>query len=637
MGRDSTCDITLTDAGISRRHAIFFPVKDNVKLEDQKSNNGTFVNDVKTRIPKDAHTFLKDNDVIYFGKREYAWRLKKVEISVITTKLDPRDNLELKSLLRVLNGNQVLSDWSNIVTHLVAPDINFTIKFLLALVNCVPIVNLDFFRDTVAQVRTSGTLPDVSKYIPKVAQGFPEVCEFGVKAERKALFSGLVFIFLEQLQMNMFQKIITCAGGSVSMWDKKKSSIIRVASRVIGDSKSEPEHQEVADYLLGKGRRLIPATEIGMAIATVSIERHCNPKYNPEVGHILALETPFVQGCNSSDVICMEEVPETIVVDDDDSVEEPAEVINEAAEKTKMIVCDKTVVSSTEVPETVTDSQQRTTNNMFQFPDDDDDDSFNERSQQILDLVDQHSSQASNKRKHSNGSDADNQDPPQAKKQNSQSQNISSASRFNSSQFIARPSQKLQSQATVSRPPPRSAPEPAKRTLADFLAKDDDDDSEDELLNFKKKAKTTTTTRAAKKPIPTLLRSIDEPDKSNSELDGPLKPPPPEVERFRISQLTGWLSKTLQSNCSIKAESLDETRAWIAPLLNCVQVKEILVDLSNCSRNRTSSTVEHPSNVTANLSGKRNFKSFKKQCFLKDSLLDPESTKTKSVLITENL
>lgn len=637
MGRDTACDFPLTDQGASRKHAILFPVKDNVKLEDQKSKYGTFVNDEKERIPKDAHTFLKDNDLIFFGRRENAWRLKKVEISVITTKLDPRDNLELKSLLRVLNGNQVLSDWSNIVTHLVSPDVTFTTKFLLAMVNCVPIVNLDFFRDAVTHVRTSGTLPDVTKYTPTTTPDFPELCDFSVKAERKGLFSGLAFTFLSQLQMNTFQKIITCAGGSVSMWDKKKSSIIRVASRVIGDSKTEPDHQEVADYLLGKGRRLIPATEIGMAIATVSIEKHCNPKYNPEVGHILALETPFVQGCNSSDVICMEEVPETIVVDDDDEdVTAPAVIFDKAADKTKMRVCDKTVVSNTEVPETATVSEQRVTNQLFQFPDDDDDDSFNERSQQILDLVDQHSSQASNKRKHSGGTDAENEQPPQAKKPNSQIQNISLASRFNSSQFIARPSQKLQSQGTDSRPPPtRSAPEQVKRTLADLLAKDEDD-SEDELLNFKKKSKATDTTRGAKKPVPTLLRSVDEPDKSNSELDGPSKPLP-EVERVRISQLSGWLSKTLQSNCSIKVESLDETRAWIAPLLNCVQVKDIIVDLSNCSRNRTGNTTEGSSFVAANLSGKRNFKSFKKQSFHKNSLLDPELTRTKSVLITEKL
>lgn len=159
-------------------------------------------------------------------------------------------------------------------------------------------------------------------------------------------------------------------------------------------------------------------------------------------------------------------------------------------------------------------------------------------------------------------------------------------------------------------------------------------------MNFKKKKPKApvTATEAAKKTVPSLLRAVDmNLMDSASEVDGPTKATP-EPQRVQVSQLTDWLSRSLKSSCTINAESLDESRAWIAPLLNSIQVKEFKVDLTNTTRSRTFNTTGGASVVdsSANLSGKRNFKAFKKQAFHRCAI-DADLVKTKSVLLTDKL
>lgn len=632
VGRDTACDICLADVSVSRKHAVLYPVQDSVKLEDERSSCGTFINGnhLKTqRVPKDAHSFLKHNDVVYFGGKGNKWRLKRIDISVATTKLDARDSVELKTLLRVLNGNLVQSEWSNSITHLVTTKITFTPKLLLALVNSVPVVNLQFFRDAAERiVMDTNKLPDVKNYIPPATDDCSGEYDFGVNELRKSLFEGLGFIFLEENKMKVFEKIIKSAGGMVSLWDKKKASIIRVASRVIGNTNgSEAEHQEVADYLLKKGRRLISDSEIGIAIAAVSTEKYCNPKYHPDLGHILALETPYLQVCNSSDIMLMEEVPETIYIADDD--EEEDDVSDRKA--LRKGTSNNPPRSNTEVPETGA-VVENVPNDMFP---DDDEDEFNARSQQILQIVDRHSlayspADPQRKRKHSECDESIKESPP-IKRMNSKT-NISAAATRDCSQFISRPSQKQTTQVSAGVPAPPPKPTAVvtnkpKRTLADLLAKDDDD-SEDEMLNYKKKSRPLA--MGPKKNLPSLLKAVETVKVAEVE---PVKPCP-EPSRIRISQVTDWLSKTMTNSCKITAESLDETRAWIAPLLNSIQVKEIKVDLSNTTRSRSIPSI---SNISDNLSNWTNFKTFKKQSFHKTCSLDPEVAKTKSILITEKL
>ena len=66
IGRDTLNTITVNDAGVSRRHAVFERVGDVVLVKDVGSKNGTYVNDDEVRERE-----LRDGDLIYVGHGTY--------------------------------------------------------------------------------------------------------------------------------------------------------------------------------------------------------------------------------------------------------------------------------------------------------------------------------------------------------------------------------------------------------------------------------------------------------------------------------------------------------------------------------------------------------------------------------------
>lgn len=67
VGRHQDADILLQSAEISRRHAAFLVKDDALWVQDLKSSNGTFVNDVRV----DDQKLLKDNDIVQFASIKF--------------------------------------------------------------------------------------------------------------------------------------------------------------------------------------------------------------------------------------------------------------------------------------------------------------------------------------------------------------------------------------------------------------------------------------------------------------------------------------------------------------------------------------------------------------------------------------
>jgi two-component system cell cycle response regulator len=65
LGRDATADITVSDQGISRKHAKVTKADGHVYLTDLNSSNGTFVNDKK--LPGGEKVALAKEDMIKLG------------------------------------------------------------------------------------------------------------------------------------------------------------------------------------------------------------------------------------------------------------------------------------------------------------------------------------------------------------------------------------------------------------------------------------------------------------------------------------------------------------------------------------------------------------------------------------------
>lgn len=63
VGRSPTVQIIINEASVSRQHARFILVGDQVAVEDMGSSNGTYVNDVRTQ----GQVTLKDSDIVRLG------------------------------------------------------------------------------------------------------------------------------------------------------------------------------------------------------------------------------------------------------------------------------------------------------------------------------------------------------------------------------------------------------------------------------------------------------------------------------------------------------------------------------------------------------------------------------------------
>ena len=69
LGRGFSADLRLEDQSVSRRHAVIVDGEDGVRILDDRSANGTFVND--RRVTEAA---LHDRDVIRLGRVVLVYR-----------------------------------------------------------------------------------------------------------------------------------------------------------------------------------------------------------------------------------------------------------------------------------------------------------------------------------------------------------------------------------------------------------------------------------------------------------------------------------------------------------------------------------------------------------------------------------
>lgn len=67
VGRHQDAEIQLHSAEVSRRHAAFLVKDDALWVQDLKSSNGTFVNDVRV----DDQKLLEDNDIVQFASLKF--------------------------------------------------------------------------------------------------------------------------------------------------------------------------------------------------------------------------------------------------------------------------------------------------------------------------------------------------------------------------------------------------------------------------------------------------------------------------------------------------------------------------------------------------------------------------------------
>lgn len=224
VGRNNADLILKDDSSISRSHACLYPTNDHVKVIDTGSKYGTFCNENienKIGIKKNEEIKLKNGERVQFGLLDNEWTLSKLNICTLTSSINPHQKEELEKYINLIGG-EITEIWKNSCTHLTMSEITVTLKVLKALVENVPIVSCEYWKDYYENLKNSKLPPKCENYLPKLAEKFlnKEIVSFHLNEKRKTIFHGKKFVFMNKVHLEKYSSIIECAGGECKNLNK---------------------------------------------------------------------------------------------------------------------------------------------------------------------------------------------------------------------------------------------------------------------------------------------------------------------------------------------------------------------------------------------------------------------------------
>ncbi|KAM9094174.1 nibrin isoform X1 [Sarcophilus harrisii] len=300
VGRKNCGILIEDDQSISRNHALLtvrhsvtnlsqaseipiLTIKDNSKY-------GTFINEEKMQngIP----LLLKTGDRITFGVFESKFKVEYEPLVVCPSCLDVSGKTLLNQTVLQLGG-LVVNNWREECTHLVMMSVKVTIKTICALICGCPIVKPDYFTEFLKAIQTKKQPPKLESFYPPIDEPAinNENLDLSARKERKQIFSGKTFIFLNAKQHKKLSPAILLGGGEAKLSteeDKEAATsfltpgtcIVDVgltnSQVLIPDSVKKWIHS-VMDMLQSQHLRAIPEAEIGLAVIFMSTETYCNP------------------------------------------------------------------------------------------------------------------------------------------------------------------------------------------------------------------------------------------------------------------------------------------------------------------------------------------------------------------------
>uniref|UniRef100_A0A4W5LB51 Nibrin n=1 Tax=Hucho hucho TaxID=62062 RepID=A0A4W5LB51_9TELE len=288
VGRKN-CEVILpNDQSISRAHAHLTATNQALSLKDS-SKYGTFVNE--ERLSGDTPRSLTAGDRVTFGVFHSKFSVQQVTVVVCSSCVDNEGKVSLSQTLQLLGG-RLTNTWTQDCTHLVMPTVKVTIKTICALLCCRPIVKQEFFTELTKALQQKQPPPKAESFFPEIDEPSLNKDEVDLteRPERKELFTGKTFLFLNAKQQKRLNLAVSCGGGRsqlleegsapVSLLESPLSCVIGMAT---GNSQAllPPSTKKWADsvgrILQRKGLRFITESEIGLAAIYVSCDKYCNP------------------------------------------------------------------------------------------------------------------------------------------------------------------------------------------------------------------------------------------------------------------------------------------------------------------------------------------------------------------------
>ncbi|KAB0390320.1 hypothetical protein E2I00_014806, partial [Balaenoptera physalus] len=307
VGRKNCGILIEDDQSISRNHAVLtanFSVTnlsqtDEIPVLTIKDNSkyGTFVNEEK--MQNGLSRILKTGDRVTFGVFESKFKVEYEPLVACSSCLDVSGKTALSQAVLQLGGLTV-NNWTEECTHLVMVSVKVTIKTICALICGRPIVKPEYFTEFLKTVQSKKQPPEIESFYPPIDEpviGSKNI-DLSGRQERKQIFKGKTFVFLNAKQHKKLSAAVVFGGGDTrlitedneeedSFFSAPGTCVVDVgitdSQTLIPDSQKKWIHS-IMDILQRQGLRPIPEAEIGLAVIFITTENYCDPQGQPSTG-----------------------------------------------------------------------------------------------------------------------------------------------------------------------------------------------------------------------------------------------------------------------------------------------------------------------------------------------------------------
>lgn len=257
VGRSGTDLIIGNDQSISRIHSRLIVKDDELRVTDNKSKYGTFLNGQISDSDKisEQGVIVADGDRILFGKFDSEWTVHHVNFATATSMLAPDKKQKLTAFLNAIQL-KVQDDLDDTCTHLTMPNkTEVSHKLLQALASCIPVVTPNFWVTMQSRIKENAVLPKPVHFAPRLKEETlisTKSISLSVNENRKKLFANKTFVFFTTKQNAVYENIIRKAGGSCVAISKNPMTKGQLCGKnviVVQVREQEPQSQNYSQTL----------------------------------------------------------------------------------------------------------------------------------------------------------------------------------------------------------------------------------------------------------------------------------------------------------------------------------------------------------------------------------------------------
>ncbi|XP_023373620.1 nibrin isoform X2 [Otolemur garnettii] len=178
--------------------------------------------------------------------------------------------------------------------------VKVTIKTICALICGRPVVKPEYFTEFLKAVQSKKQLPQIESFYPPLDEPAIESknIDLSGRQERKQIFKGKTFVFLNAKQHKKLSSAIIFGGGEarlITEENEEEDSFFSAPGTCVVDTgitnsqisildSQKTWIHSITDMLQRQGLRPIPEAEIGLAVIFMTTENYCDPQGQPSTG-----------------------------------------------------------------------------------------------------------------------------------------------------------------------------------------------------------------------------------------------------------------------------------------------------------------------------------------------------------------